>query len=388
MATNRIDAQRPDAPELAAYGKYAIGVRTIQLNHADQIDIAAIDPEKTQADRLPRYNRPLTVEVWYPAIEGAAGSTTLHTYLRNGKTRIVLEGKAVRDAMPSAIGAPYPLIIISHGYPGNRFLLSHLAENLASKGYVVASIDHTDSTYDNQLAFGSTLINRPLDQKFVLDEMARITADPDSFLHRLVNADETGLIGYSMGGYGAVISAGGGLAPSAIDATWSAPLCTLAMHESGSESHAALPDPRFKTVIAFAPWGMSQGAWSPATLAGIKIPMLIIAGSVDDVSGYEDGPRAIWKAAVNVDRALLTYENANHNAGAPIPSPAEGYGFDATLGFAPFEHYADPVWDNVRMNNIAQHFATAWMGKHLKGDGAMDAFLDLVPHSNDRCLAE
>jgi len=35
-------------------------------------------------------------------------------------------------------------VIISHGYPGNRFLLSHLAENLASKGFVVAAPDHPD----------------------------------------------------------------------------------------------------------------------------------------------------------------------------------------------------------------------------------------------------
>ncbi|NND89400.1 MAG: hypothetical protein HKN42_00950, partial [Granulosicoccus sp.] len=41
-------------------------------------------------------------------------------------------------------------------------LLSHLAENIASQGYVVASIDHTDSTYRTQTSFGSTLRNRSL----------------------------------------------------------------------------------------------------------------------------------------------------------------------------------------------------------------------------------
>ena len=56
----------------------------------------------------------------------------------------------------------YPLVILSHGYPGNRFLMSHIGENLASKGFVTVSIDHKDSTYDDQKAFGSTLYNRPL----------------------------------------------------------------------------------------------------------------------------------------------------------------------------------------------------------------------------------
>ena len=62
----------------------------------------------------------------------------------------------MRDAAPSGDG-PFPLVIVSHGYPGNRFLMAHLAENIASKGFVVASIDHVDSTYRDQAAFGSTL---------------------------------------------------------------------------------------------------------------------------------------------------------------------------------------------------------------------------------------
>ena len=386
LAENRIDVQRPDAPELAAYGNLPVGVRQIELVNPGQINVVAIDPTKPKPDPLPTYDRALTVEVWYPAAAGAEGTTTLMAQLRDGKTMVPLQGKAMRDAAPAA-GTTYPLIIISHGYPGNRFLLSHLAENLASKGYVVASIDHTDSTYDNKLAFGSTLINRSLDQKFVLNEMARLSADGSSFLSGLADASNTGLIGYSMGGYGAVITAGGGVLQASIDYPWGGPLGTLDIHKSGSDSHNALPDPRIKTAIAFAPWGMNTGFWDAETLKGVQIPMLFVAGSVDDVSGYENGTKAIWKGAVNVDRSLLTFKDANHNAGAPMPSPEEGYAFDEELGFPAFEHYADAVWDNVRMNNISQHFATAWMGKYLKSDTAMAPFLDLVPNSNDSVWA-
>ena len=122
-------------------------------------------------------------------------------------------------------------------------------------------------------------------------------------------------------------------------------------------------------------------------LKGVKISMMFIAGSVDDVYGYEPGVRSIWQAAVNVDWALLTYENANHNAGAPMPPPVEGREVDPDLGFAPYDHYADAVWDNVRMNNIAQHFSTAWLDKYLKGDADMDAYLSLEPIANDRVWA-
>lgn len=382
-AENRIDTIRPDAPELAKYGDFAVGVRTLTLTNPGQVNILAIDPQAEKPDPLPTYDRELTVEVWYPAEAGASGNTTLEAYLRDGTTVVQLEGKAVRDAAPASNDASFPLVIISHGYPGNRFLLSHLADNLASKGYVVASIDHTDSTYNDQSAFGSTLVNRPIDQKFVLEEMARLGSDEGSFLNGLVNADNTGLIGYSMGGYGAVITAGGGVTQVSIEHAWGAPHGTLSVHKSGSETHADMPDPRFKTAIAFAPWGMTAAFWDAETLKGVKLPMLFVSGSVDDVSGYENGVRAIWQASVNTDRALLTFDNANHNAGAPMPPPEGSEVFNEKLGFAPYDHYADAVWDNVRMNNISQHFATAWLDKYLKGNEEMDAYLDLVPNSND-----
>ena len=90
---------------------------------------------------------------------------------------------------------------------------------------------------------------------------------------------------------------------------------------------------------------------------------------------------------MNVDRALLTYENANHNAAAPIPAPIESYSVSASLGFAPFDHYADAVWDTARMNNIAQHFSTAWLDSYLKNDTDKDSYLDLVVNSNDGVFA-
>ena len=53
-AENRIDTQRPDAPELAAYGAHAISVRTLEMLNADQLDIANIDPSQPKPDALPR----------------------------------------------------------------------------------------------------------------------------------------------------------------------------------------------------------------------------------------------------------------------------------------------------------------------------------------------
>ncbi len=386
MAENRIDTQRPDAPELAAYGKHAVGVRQIEIVNPNQIDILKIDPKAEKPTEWPRYDRPLTVEVWYPSVQGASGDTTLKAFLRDATTEVELRGRAVRDADPAK--EKFPLVLISHGYPGNRFLLSHLAENIASKGYVVASIDHTDSTYRTQAAFGSTLVNRSFDQLFTLDQIDKMSKDSASFLNGLADASNAGLIGYSMGGYGAVITAGGGVTQKSTEYSWGAPHGTLSVHKSGSETHNSLPDPRIKTAIAFAPWGMNTGFWDADTLKGVKIPMMFVAGSVDDVSGYENGIRAIWKGAANIDRSLLTFDNANHNAAAPMPAPAESFRDDEKLGFNVSEHYTDAVWNTARMNNIAQHFVTAWLDKYLKADASKDAYLELVPNSNDSVWAQ
>ncbi len=353
---NRIDTIRSDAPELAKYGLHPVGVRSVKLTNAKQLDIL----KAKTGEPIPSYDRPLTVELWYPA-RLQAGQSPSGEYrgvvTRDGKTEVNLQGKAVRDAQPDAASGPYPLLIISHGYPGNRFLLSHLAENLASKGYFVASIDHSDSTYSDQGAFGSTLLNRPLDQLFVLNEMARMdAADGSGPFKGMINADATALIGYSMGGYGVVNTIGGGFTAASVAFPWGTPNGALAQRQAGNAQYLASMDKRIKAAIAIAPWGWNRGFWDAAGLAGIRMPVFYVAGSVDDVSGYAPGVRNIFEASVNAHRFLLTFENANHNAGAPMPPPKETWQPVAHLNFIPAEHYIDAVWDNVRMNNIANTF--------------------------------
>ena len=201
-----------------------------------------------------------------------------------------------------------------------------------------------------------------------------------------MDASKTGLIGYSMGGYGAVIAAGGGISQAGVDLSWGAPEGLAAVNQAGSDAHEALIDDRLAAVIAIGPWGMElghyggkDGFWDAEGLAGVRKPILFMAGTSDATSIYETGIKAIYDGAVNAPwRGLLTFANAGHNAAAPMPAPAESWGMSEKLGWAPFGHYADAVWDTTRMNNIAQHFAAAFMDLHLKGDADMAAYLDLV----------
>lgn len=369
FAETRIDGQRPDAPALAAPGSFAVGVRTLRLTDPDRTDVIRSQQSLTRAPRV------LVAEMWYPARAGTQPGGSYDTLLRDGITPIRLAGRAARDAEPSPEG-PFALVLLSHGYPGNRLLMAHLAENLASKGYVVVALDHPDSTYADQGLFGSTLYNRPLDQAFALDALAA-----DASLAGLVDARRAGLIGFSMGGYGALILAGAGVSEQALALPMAPPHNLLAAHRAGSPTHEALIDPRLAAVVAIGPWGMNAGFWDAGGLAGLRVPLMVIAGSRDTTSDYP-AMRRVFEEATGTGRHLLTFVNAGHNAAAPFPAPAESWAMSAHLGWAPFAHYADPVWDTLRMNNITQHFVTAFLDLHLKAMDARAACLALIEESD------
>jgi predicted dienelactone hydrolase len=336
---------RPDAPELAARGALPVGVRTVAIEHADQLDVLHV----SAATPEPRYTRKLVLEVWYPAqlAPGQPERTVYTDVLGAGpdnparpNTPFSFEGRAARDAAPGP--GSYPLAIVSHGYPGSRLQMSYLTENLASKGYVVVAIDHAESTRLDKAGFASTLRNRQLDDLFVLDTVAAWSRPGSGhFLAGRVDAGRTALIGYSMGGYGAL-------------------------------NAAMTPDARIKAVVAFAPWGGAHKVWDAAALARVRAPLLFIAGDQDDVSGYRDGVVPLFEGVVHAERYLLTYQGARHNV-APNPAPPA-----AASHADDFMAYAEPVWDSRRINNINQHFVTAFLGVQLK-DQPLQAYLDLAP---------
>jgi hypothetical protein len=139
-------------------------------------------------------------------------------------------------------------------------------------------------------------------------------------------------------------------------------------------------DARIKAVVAFAPWGMERGIWDAEGLKGLRAPTFFVAGSQDDISGYEKGIKAIYEGAVHADRYLLTYKNARHNV-APNPPPIAS--LQPGIHIDEYYRYAEPSWDQRKINNINQHFITAFLGTHLKG---MDfsKYLDLPQDSGKK----
>ncbi len=192
-----------DAPELAALGAYAVGVRSITLVQPDQDD-----PIKGgRADRV------LPVEIWYPAKPKPGARPVVYSAALPGEPPrppavFTVPGVAVRDAAEVAGG--FPLVILSHGYSNAPEAMSWLGENLASKGYVVAAIHHNDPDIADRAGFPGPMLRRPLDIAFVartLQDRARAHAPGLSS----ADPDRLALIGYSMGGYGVLTVAGAGL---------------------------------------------------------------------------------------------------------------------------------------------------------------------------------
>ncbi len=376
----------PDAPELAPRGEFKVGVRTLDFVNKGQIDVL-----KSKGGIDPVYDRSIKVEVWYPANlpEGSKESVIYDEVMgtSNDPKRPLIPftfaGRASRDAAPLTANGAFPLIIVSHGYVGSRFLLTYLTENLASKGYIVVAIDHTESTFRDANGFQSTLLNRSKDVLFVLNQMADLgKANSKNFLSGLVDANNTALIGYSMGGYGVLNVAGAGYSEGAVKlfGSISGGSKAIEVRTANNESYKSSMDSRIKAVVAFAPWGMERGVWDAEGLKGLKTPTFFVAGSQDDISGYEKGIKAIYNGTVNANRYMLTYMNARHNV---APNPAPTVSLKAGLHIDEYYRYAEPSWDSRKINNINQHFITAFLGIHLKKKDYAK-FLDLKENSNEK----
>ncbi len=348
MVTER--PPRPDAPPLAARGPHRVGVRTERF---------------TDASRA----RPLTVEIWYPAT-GAEWPPETTTYSAPwiGLTEpLCFAGRAARDAAPRPDGHR-PVVLYAHGAPGSRLQSSYLCEHLASHGFVVAAIDFTGMTYGDkeEIAYVTGLVDRPNDVSFVLDELARL-----GWLKGMVDTANTGIAGYSFGGYTALASCGAGLdfeglrasLPQAGDNTrylldfrgWLEP-------ERGKHK-GFQGDSRLRAAMVMAPWN------APALdLAQISVPLLIAIGEDDSVAPYPRDARRVYERVASAEVTLMLFGRGGHNLFSnPCPE---------ALRASPdaWNHQSDPVWDKERATDLIKHVSLAFFKAHLSEDALPEAW--------------
>lgn len=366
--------QTGEAPELGRTGDYVIG--TFEKDFALS-DRTAIGTAGLLTGNIEPVGRTLTVRFWYPAIDTADGEAASYTHMMaipdKDAIEVVTGGIALPDA-PALEGETFPLIVMSHGYRGWNTQFSNLGEHIASHGYVVASIDHADMPAEGLpsllVSFGNVLVDRTQDQRQILSLILDGPREPQL---AAIDPEKVGLIGYSMGGYGALATAG-----AAYDFS-KEPLSNIPEQAQQQLVNATAEAAPIDALVTFAPWGGAPDnrAWTADSLAKIDVPTLVVSGNQDDVVDFEAGVQWIYDSLQGADRRLLVFREARHNiVGNDFTLPADA-------DFVATEFLKEPVWRSDRLNAINQHFVTAFLDLHLKGDGDKAAYLNVPrPDSN------
>ncbi|TWH44062.1 alpha/beta hydrolase [Dulcicalothrix desertica] len=239
-----------------------------------------------------------------------------------------------------------PIVVISHGLGSDRTSFAYLAQYLARSGFVVVVPEHPGSNAAQLQALLSgradtvtdprEFVDRPLDIKFVLDELTQLQ-DSNATLRGRLNLQQVGVVGQSFGGYTALALAGAKInfeqlnkdcPPLRSSLNVSQLLQCLAVRLPRTEYN--LSDSRVKAVIAINPVGSS--ILGQTGLSQINIPVMIVAGSADTVTPAlpEQIQPFTWLTTPNKYLALInggthfsTIAESPNNA-LPIPQEAVG----------------------------------------------------------------
>ncbi|MEU8304621.1 lipase [Actinomadura sp. NPDC048955] len=206
----------------------AIGTTELHL-----VDAGRADPW------VPGRKRELMVSVWYPA---ARSSGPKAPYLRPGVAKALSEADALgvfkagtvdwagarthaAEGAPADARRARPVVLYSPGFGVPRALGTTIAEELAARGYVVVTVDHTYETAPVEFPGGrvepqrlppqgpqrlkTALDARVKDTRLVLDRLAALRAgsNPDAEgralprgLGRALDLSRVGMVGHSAGG--------------------------------------------------------------------------------------------------------------------------------------------------------------------------------------------
>ncbi|MEV1003195.1 alpha/beta hydrolase [Nonomuraea sp. NPDC050202] len=316
----------------APTGPHPVGTTVLHLK-----DTSRPDPWNPDAEA-----RELKVTLWYPT-EQRDGQRA--AYMTPKESELLMRGtgiagapydtlsktrtNAILDAEPA--GKALPLVVLSPGFTKPMSTLTSLAEDLASRGYVVAGIDHTYESYATTLpggriagclacdsnsdpGFGAGLVQgRAADVSFVLDQLP---AKWDG--SGRIDRSRIAMAGQSIGG--------------------SSAMATM------------LEDPRVRAGI-----DMDGTAYARIPKSGFSRPFMFL-GSAQHVSG---GPAPTWDR----DWKLLTgwkrwivLSGAEHQSFTDTPLLSDALGITPTAGVLPAARAAE----------LTRTYVAAFLDEHLK----------------------
>ncbi|MCX0241655.1 alpha/beta hydrolase family protein [Streptomyces drozdowiczii] len=333
------------APRLrlpAPSGPYAVGESTLHLR-----DAGRADPYVPEAGA-----RELLVSVFYPA---RGGSGVRAPYMSAKEAELLLESRGLGGVVaPGVVGATetyartgaapapgrFPLVVLSPGFGQSRFTLTALATDLASRGYVVAAVDHAHESVATvfpggrvlpcaaceyvervgDAGLGEVARGRAEDVSFLLD---RLTADQPAWRYAsMIDRRRIGMAGHSIGG------------------------------DSAASTMAA--DRRVRAGV-----NMDGTFYDPVPAAGLRgRPFMMLGTEVDHASGgtFDTTWDRDW-ARLDGWKRWLTVAGAGHFTFTDLPLLA------AQLGIA------DPAapLPADRSGDITRDYVAAFFDLHLKG---------------------
>ena len=285
-----------------------------------QSDIEA-SASPLNSDRLPDLSQPGTFEVQKQAMS-----------FRVDRPRTKDIGLSVPYDLnfelyePQGISKPAPLIIITQGFGATPDTYGYIAQQLASYGYAVASIEHRGTNLAKRLEYPNTeltswitpseFVSRPLDVTHLLDKFEDLVANNRAWTNRL-DLHRVGVFGYSFGGYSALAIAGAEInfprleeecsteeLNPVVSFTFQCQAKYLAPH-SGK-----LKDPRIKAVFSVYP--LTNPIFGKEGMSQIDIPTVIIAGGKDNVSPPVQNQIHPWLWLKTPDKYLALISQGGH----------------------------------------------------------------------------
>jgi dienelactone hydrolase len=255
IATGAAAADPPTTAEVLAPGPYGVG-------HVGKGLAGATVVTLTDAVR----SRELVVEIWYPAALLTVG----------GDPHAEQQEVAVNP-----VGAPYPLVVYSHGFLSSSSEGTLLNRHLASHGYVVVA--PTFPFTNLQTPGGADVldvVNQPGDVRFLVDSLLAWNLEAGNRFEGSVDGDRIGFAGLSLGG-----------------------LTTLL-----ATYHRDLRDPRVSVAVPIAAPGdfLGEGFYDFAS-----VPLLLLAADHDAIVSYPHNALAAY-ARADLPKHLVTLLSGSH----------------------------------------------------------------------------
>lgn len=191
-----------------------------------------------------------------------------------------LEGLVWHPA--SSASGPYPLIVYSHGFSSSREGGAYLAEQLASLGYVVVSVNYP---LTNMEAPGGPYVrdvmNQPADVSFLVDTLLAQSATPGHTLEGMIDKTRIGVTGISLGGM----------------------TTTLVAY------HPELRDTRIGAALSIAG---PTAVFTETFFSNAQLPFMMLAGDIDALLPYSTNAAPVLEKIPGSQ--LVSLKGGSHTA--------------------------------------------------------------------------